>query len=285
MGTTTNLVFSMKESRTFTVREDCSNPVFTIELNDVSKLPSGDTSSIDNIKVNKVSGETTVIVNRPGVTTLKAIRNGLGKSDFFLVSINGNNPLSINGPATVKFKYQTTGDTYAYISTMSGGQSGMASANLNVIPYVLITRDDITYETPNWSAQAKITFQDGTTKDYEFGGVVTKQNTKNAGLQKSTDGEWNEPGITRVSLGEAVTGLDNGAFYKCPTLNEILLPNTVSNIGTNVFSECTNLASITMPGNLTTIGGHAFDGCGKIEEIALPSGVNTIGVYAFNGCT
>lgn len=149
MGTTTNMVFSMKEIRTFTVREDCSNPVFTIELNDVSEVWTGDTR-IENIKVNKVAGEATVRINRPGVTTLTTRKNGLGKSDFFLVSINGNNPLSINGPATVKFKYQTTGDTYTYISGLN--QPGMASAYLNVIPYVLITRDDITYETPNWSA-------------------------------------------------------------------------------------------------------------------------------------
>lgn len=149
MGTTTNLVFSMKENRTFTVREDCSNPVFTIELNDVKPVGAAE-ARIDNVKVNKVSGEATVIVNRPGVTTLSTRKNSLGKSDFLLVSVNGNNPLSINGPATVKFKYQTTGDTYAYISGLD--QPGIASANLNIVPYVLITRDDITYETPNWGA-------------------------------------------------------------------------------------------------------------------------------------
>ena len=141
------------------------------------------------------------------------------------------------------------------------------------------------YETPNWSAQAKVTFQDGNTRDYEFGGVVTKQNTKNAGLQKSTDGEWNEPGITRVSFGDAVTGLDDGAFYKCPTLNEILLPNTVTNIGNNVFNGCTNLASITMSENLTNIGDHAFDGCNILTGVVIGNVVTNIGVAGFANCS
>lgn len=139
------------------------------------------------------------------------------------------------------------------------------------------------YETPNWSAQAKVTFQDGKTRDYEFGGVVTKQNTKNAGLQKSTDGEWNEPGITRVSFGEAVTGLDDGAFYKCPTLNEILLPNTVTNIGNNVFRDCSSLTNVVLSSSVTNIGEYAFYGCQMLMSVTIPASVETFGGDCLGG--
>ena len=140
------------------------------------------------------------------------------------------------------------------------------------------------YETPNWSAQAKVTFQDGNTRDYEFGGVVTKQNTKNAGLQKSTDGEWNEPGITRVSFGEAVTGLDDGAFYKCPTLNEILLPNTVTNIGNNVFRDCSSLTNVVLSSSVTNIGEYAFYGC-QMKKFVVPENTKSLGTFAFGNCS
>ena len=158
MGTTTNLVFSMKENRTFTVREDCGNPVFTIELNDVHQVSTPE-ARIDNVMVNVVSGEATVIVTRPGITTLTPRRadwgEGINYSRFLVVNIDNNNPLSINGPATVRFQYRTTGRTYTYISGLGNGTQ---SANLNIVPYVLITRQNMVYEMPNWSAQAKITF-------------------------------------------------------------------------------------------------------------------------------
>lgn len=119
MGTTTNLVFSMKENRTFTVREDCNNPVFTIELNDVHKVSTSEVR-IDNIMVNVVSGEATVIVTRPGITTLTPRRadwgEGINYNRFLVVTLDNNNPLSINGPATVRFQYKTTGSTFTYVS-------------------------------------------------------------------------------------------------------------------------------------------------------------------------
>ena len=140
MGTTTNLVFSMKENRIFTVREDCSNPVFTIELNDVHQVSTPE-AGIDNVMVNVVSGEATVIVTRPGITTLTPKRadwgEGINYRSFLVVTLDNNNPLSINGPATVRFQYRTTGSTFTYVSGLG---TGSYSANLNIVPHVLITR-------------------------------------------------------------------------------------------------------------------------------------------------
>ena len=124
MGTTTNLVFSMKENRTFTVREDCSNPVFTIELNDVHTISNAEART-DNVMVNVKSGEATVVVTRPGITTLTPKRadwgEGISLRSFLVATLDNNNPLSINGPATVRFQYRTTGRTYSYISGQGTG--------------------------------------------------------------------------------------------------------------------------------------------------------------------
>ena len=124
MGTTTNLVFSMKENRTFTVSEDCSNPVFTIELNDVHQVSTSE-ARIDNVMVNVVSGEATVNVTRPGITTLTPKMadwgEGINFRSFLVATLDNNNPLSINGPATVRFQYRTTGNTFTYVSGLGTG--------------------------------------------------------------------------------------------------------------------------------------------------------------------
>ncbi len=67
--------------------------------------------------------------------------------------------------------------------------------------------------------------------------------------------------ITKVTLGDDVRYIDNGAF-----------------------SEFRNLSSIKLPNHLISIGGSAFKSCEKIEEIVIPASVTSVSLTAFTGC-
>lgn len=128
-----------------------------------------------------------------------------------------------------------------------------------------------------------ITFSDGSTAEYRWDGIISKQTIKNAGLINDAD-EWQKI-IVDVKLGENIVSITTNAFENCSQLSNISLTNNVYSIGDNVFSNCYSLSSIELPNSLSSIGQNAFSGCSSFTNIEIPKKVENIGADAFIDCT
>jgi len=87
---------------------------------------------------------------------------------------------------------------------------------------------------------------------------------------------------TLYQIPNSVREIEEGAFYDCGVLKNIIIPNGVTKIGTEAFFKCT-FTSILLPETLTEIEPYAFRACQFLENVQIPSSVNTIGEYAFWG--
>lgn len=65
--------------------------------------------------------------------------------------------------------------------------------------------------------------------------------------------------LTKVTMPDSITSIEDGAFSWCEKLLEIQLSNNLSNIGADAFYFTTTLTSITIPNSVTTIGTDAFN--------------------------
>lgn len=73
---------------------------------------------------------------------------------------------------------------------------------------------------------------------------------------------------------DGVTGIKQGAFYNCATLNSVTIPDSVTSIEWcggypyhGAFEGCANLKIVTMGDGLTSIGKYAFKECTSIEKV------------------
>jgi len=115
----------------------------------------------------------------------------------------------------------------------------------------------------------------------------------------------------RFGANSSITTINNGAFYGCSALVQIVIPRTVTSFGDAVFSQCTSLQSIIFEENsqltsiaentfsnlsalttitfgsgsgLTSIETNAFGGCSSLISIILPKSLTEISAGVFNGC-
>ncbi len=65
---------------------------------------------------------------------------------------------------------------------------------------------------------------------------------------------------------DTVNVIDDWAFYKCTSLNNLVLPEELRIIGKSAFRS-TGLETIEIPENLTTLGDGAFSDCKQLREI------------------
>jgi hypothetical protein len=95
----------------------------------------------------------------------------------------------------------------------------------------------------------------------------------------------NDVNLSDLTIGDKVTAINDGEFYRCIGIPELLLPNSVTSIGSSAFSYCTTIAELTIPNSVTSIGASAFSGCMGIEKLKFDDGENelTLGASAFNG--
>lgn len=103
--------------------------------------------------------------------------------------------------------------------------------------------------------------------------------------------------LTSVTLGEAITTLQNYMFKGCTALESIDLSN-VTNIGNYTFQDCTALNTVILNGDLTTLGNYVFSGCSslntvyrsdtaeanRVEGVADFSGITSFGSRTFTYC-
>ena len=84
--------------------------------------------------------------------------------------------------------------------------------------------------------------------------------------------------------GYPVTGLADGAFESCGSLEEIILPDSITTIGSEAFYNCYSLERIVIPEGVTEIGDMAFVYCSSLTSITLPASICFIGEDAFRNC-
>ncbi|KAI5548472.1 regulation of response to stimulus [Trichomonas vaginalis G3] len=76
--------------------------------------------------------------------------------------------------------------------------------------------------------------------------------------------------------------LGNGTFMKCPSLSKVSLPNKLTVINESCFSNCQRLVEINISNtNVDTINDNLFSGCSNLEIILLPETLKTIKVSPF----
>lgn len=87
--------------------------------------------------------------------------------------------------------------------------------------------------------------------------------------------------ITRLHIGNGITGINGPAFSGCSAMTECHLPDTLKEIRNDTFRECTGLASLSFPSGMETIGPYAFYGCTHLQDVTLNQGLKAIEDSAF----
>ncbi|MCR5157867.1 MAG: leucine-rich repeat protein [Prevotella sp.] len=94
---------------------------------------------------------------------------------------------------------------------------------------------------------------------------------------------YNCDNLVDLILPESVTEIRYRAFYSCDNLNTVMIGNSTSKIGDQAFAYCKNLTTIRIPSIVTIIDTKAFYDCSSLTTISLPTSLKTIGEMAFFG--
>jgi hypothetical protein len=127
--------------------------------------------------------------------------------------------------------------------------------------------------------------------------------------------------LTRVTIPDSVTCIEERAFYGCTNLATIIvdsdnakysyehgvlynktkttlvaypegkagssfdIPDSVTSIGVSAFSSCASLTRVTIGNSVESIEDEAFYGCTNLNNVTIPNSVISISEYAFADCT
>lgn len=85
--------------------------------------------------------------------------------------------------------------------------------------------------------------------------------------------------IERIELPLNITGIGQGAFAGCSSLEPIALEKftKLESIGDNAFNGCVKFTNIIVPNSVTYIGQGAFKNCSSLVSITIPFVGNTLG--------
>ncbi len=87
--------------------------------------------------------------------------------------------------------------------------------------------------------------------------------------------------LSSVTLGNKVSGIQEGAFKDCTSLAAISIPGSVVSVGG--FEGCTSLSTVTLGAGVKYIINNSFKNCSALNDIPLPNGLLLIGESAFEG--
>ena len=104
------------------------------------------------------------------------------------------------------------------------------------------------------------------------------------GMSRATNAEARK-NITRVVFPNCVSVIEEGVFYKCQYLRDVLLPAGLTKIGAYAFYECGALEKLRLPASVTEINYWAFRDCASLTEIKLPEGLRELSSELFSGCS
>ena len=89
--------------------------------------------------------------------------------------------------------------------------------------------------------------------------------------------------VSGITLPDSITVIDEGTFYCCLDLYNIIWGNNIQTIGDKAF-YFTDFSFIEIPDSVTSIGETAFGNCVWLGRVVLGKGVKTIGKNAFGKC-
>lgn len=78
-----------------------------------------------------------------------------------------------------------------------------------------------------------------------------------------------------------LTRINDGAFYNCSSLREVLMPNTVTYVGDAAFQNCTSLHTIIFSDALTILRDYICSDCSALTSVHLPTNLQTIRFRSF----
>lgn len=143
------------------------------------------------------------------------------------------------------------------------------------LPPAALPADPALAEVPETGAAAW-TLEDGVLT------ISGSGNLSKASWEKEYHDE-NVQSITKVLIGNGVTGLPYSAFGSHDSLVSVTIGDGFTYIPPETFIRCTALKEVRFGKNVTFIDGGAFERCG-LEEIAIPDTVTFINLGAFANC-
>ena len=75
----------------------------------------------------------------------------------------------------------------------------------------------------------------------------------------------NNKKLQKLTIGNNVTSIGNGAFRGCKNLSKVTVGDKVTAIGNNAFMDCKKLSSVTIGKNVKKIGKETFKNCVKLK--------------------
>ena len=93
------------------------------------------------------------------------------------------------------------------------------------------------------------------------------------------------PGVKNAIVPDGVKVIDEGAFYGCCKLMDIVFPEGLQVISRDAFTWCSSLEAVAFPSGLRSIGDYAFNVCQGLSSVEIPATVTNIGDNVFSGCT
>ncbi len=83
----------------------------------------------------------------------------------------------------------------------------------------------------------------------------------------------------------ALKEIEEGAFYRCESLNQAKIPENVLEIHEEAFGYCSKLSELELNQKLSKIDASAFEGCSALSELEVFDEVTVIENAAFKGCS
>ena len=90
--------------------------------------------------------------------------------------------------------------------------------------------------------------------------------------------------ITKVTLSDTVTTIEDEAFRNYRRIEEVVMSPNLQSIGSYAFSSCSGLTALELPESLETIGDYAFENCDGLTEMVIPGKTASVGDHAFFSC-
>jgi hypothetical protein len=90
--------------------------------------------------------------------------------------------------------------------------------------------------------------------------------------------------ITKIELGDNVSGINANAFSSCEWLGGVKIPAQITKFGERAFANCSSLQNINIPDGVTSIPGWMIGNGYSLKNIDIPDGVTSIGDNAFRYC-
>jgi len=77
-------------------------------------------------------------------------------------------------------------------------------------------------------------------------------------------------------LSKNISGIREGSFKECSSLESVVIPNGLKFIGQWAFLDCSSLSSIDIPETIEEIGEQAFANCTSLTQLFIPKSIINI---------